>query len=306
MIERRISKSDTTASNPKKIWTVASVLLVLVLMTGIIVTNVFLSSSESFKSNIHICVTENSPLAAMDRTATATSADIFGNTTSSFEYDKTDISQNQNTWTNSAQVDIFKHSDSRVKSDGTGIANNVIAPGTSYDYTFSLQNSKKFIVKYTLNITGGNDSTYKIPIRLKILDSSGNSLVGADWISLSDFNNVSDIGTINPQSEKQYIIRWKWDFENGSDDYDTYLGDRAVNEEIPCHINISVISEYDSDSPNTDASNSSVSSTSSSITSSSDFITLVTTGDNRNVGIALLIFALCGVLAIILWKKRRV
>ena len=306
MKELQNSKTNISASRVRNIWTVAAVLLVFVMLSGIIVMNVYLSASKNSNYDTLICITENAPLAAVNSGSTGTATDIFGNVSNNTsEPDKADISQNPNAWSNTAQVDIFKHNDSHVKSDGTGSANNVVAPGTANDYIFSLQNSRDFNVKYTLNITGGNDSDYEIPIQLKILDNHGSSLTGDDWVKLSDFDKVSDIGTISPKSDKQYVIRWKWNFENGSDDYDTYLGNTAVNEEITCHINIGVISEYYGDNTDTDSSKNSTSSYAShSVSSSNDFIKLVTTGDNRNIGTAVFVLIVCVVLAGILLRKN--
>ncbi len=238
IMKEQHNSNNKHKSKSKKIWSVAAILLTFVLLSGIISINVGFSSSQSPESDTLICITQNSALAQND-------GDLTGANISYTASDKVDISESSNIWSTKAQIDIFKHNDDAVKSDGTGEANNVIAPGTSNDYTFSLQNSKDFDVKYTLNITGGNDSVYEIPIQLQILDSTGEIISGNNWTTLADFTEVNDIGSISPNNEKQYTVRWKWDFENGSDSYDTFLGNTAESEEIPCHINISIIAEYD-------------------------------------------------------------
>lgn len=296
----------TDKSGLRKAWSVAAILLVFVILSGIIVINVFFSPSQNHSSDTLICITENSPLINTDindnvnRIANSDGHTVSSTTVHQAEPDEVDITQNPNIWTNTAQVDIFKHDDARVKSDGTGSANNVIAPGTSNDYTFSLQNSKDFSVKYTLKITGGNDTNYEIPIQLNVFDSEGNSLTGGNFVALSDFGSAADVGTVNPYTEEQYTIRWKWDFENGSDTYDTFLGNTAVDEEISCHININVISEYDQsaspDTPNSDKN--------SSASSKNLITTLVTTGDTGNIRRIISVFAISGILAVILLRKR--
>lgn len=279
------------------VWPVAAILLLLVILTGAIVINLFFFSSQNPKSDTQICITENSPLAAPGTAPESTNiSNSSANTQSGTPSDQVDITQQPNVWTNTAQIDIFKHNDSHVESDGTGKANNVIAPGTSHDYTFSLQNSKDFGVKYTLEITGGNDSEYKIPIQLTVEDGIGNSLTNGQWVELENFSKLTDVGTITSNSQNQYIIRWKWNFENGSDDYDTFLGDTAVSEEIPCHISINVISEYD---PTVEPPTSSNSTPLGNLISA-----LVTTGDTVNILAITGVFVICGILIIILIRKK--
>lgn len=279
------------------VWPVAAALLLLVILTGAIVINLFFFSSQNSKSDAQICITENSPLAAPVTAPESTNiSNSSGNTQSGTPSDQVDITQQPNVWTNTAQIDIFKHNDSHVESDGTGTANNVIAPGTSNDYTFSLQNSKDFGVKYTLEITGGNDSDYKIPIQLTVENGSGNSLTNGKWVELENFSKLTDVGKITSNSQNQYIIRWKWNFENGSDDYDTFLGDTAVSEEIPCHISINVIAEYD---PTVEPP------TSSNYTPLGNLISaLVTTGDTVNILAITGVLVICGILIIILIRKK--
>lgn len=147
-------------------------------------------------------------------------------------------------WGTSTQVNIFDHGDARVVADGTGEAAHIVAPGTKNDYVFSLSNEFDRDVTYHLEISGGNDSELTIPVMVEVVDDKGNQLTDGK-ILIRDFKTIINSGTINGLHSKNFSINWEWVFENGTDDYDTSLGDTAVNEEIACHMNINVIAEFD-------------------------------------------------------------
>lgn len=261
-----IKKSIQSASPKNKkrcIGLIALGLFVFVMITTAIVFSMFVYTSSNTRSDKIINITANAPLSEAQNTSsdeiTVTNSDSSNSSSlspSPDSYVSSDsvagvtVKDNTTTWSNNTQIDIFEHMDSRVKSDGTGNYNNVIAPGTSNDYTFSIQNDINYAVKYTLNISGANDSEYDIPVQLQILDSDGTYLTGSDWVNISEMNNIGETCGLNPNTNKEYIIRWKWVFENDTDDYDTFLGNQSVYEEIACHINIDVVSEYDYDNPN--------------------------------------------------------
>lgn len=130
---------------------------------------------------------------------------------------------------------------------------------------------------------------------VQVLDANGNSLSG-DMKSIKELNSISSDGNVKPYSSTQYQIRWKWDFENGTDDYDTFLGNKAVDEEIACHINISVISEYDYDESSVESDSSDTPSDSSTIK----------TSDNRSFAlyIVISIFSAITIALIIIFRKN--
>ncbi len=220
-----------TSSRKNTIWTVVAVLFLAVLLTSALSLNVFFSETSNSQADSVIYVSDNAPALA--------DADVSA--------DEVVLSDNPNAWTNTAQVDIFDHNDDAVKTDGTGSADDVIAPGTENTYTYSLLNELDSQLEYTMVVSAANDTEYEIPVQVQLLDGNGNSISG-DWLYLSEFADVTDNGTISASSDVTYSIRWKWDFEGDnadSDVYDTYLGDTAVNEEISCHIDIKIVAEYD-------------------------------------------------------------
>ncbi len=148
------------------------------------------------------------------------------------------------TWSTTTDINIFEHNDPRVKSDGTGEAKHVIAPGTSNTYTFTVANDKDFPIAYKLTIEGGNDSRFTIPIWVQVTSPDGADMTGGK-VLLKEFKEIGEFNTLKAGQSKLYSIWWEWPFERGEDEYDTSLGDTAVDEEIACHMTINVLAEYD-------------------------------------------------------------
>ncbi len=308
------------------------ILLVLIVVSMAIVFNIAVFRTENTKPDKILCITPNEPTYTK-QTSSSEETSLTENTEnssdssqkSSFSLSAPDetnnqtnadnnlglnISDNDVTWHTETQINIFEHNDAHVKSDGTGNANHVIAPGTSNDYIFTLQNDKNSGVKYQLEISGGNDSEYKIPLSLSIIDPDGKNLLGNEPVTISDLETITQIGTLSGNSEKPYTIKWAWDFENGTDDYDTLLGNTAVDQEIPCHINLNVVAEYD-DTPATDGSNITSDESNSSGNGNNNHFDedggFVLTGDNTNVIIYIIVSTLCltAIVLIVLINKKQ-
>lgn len=281
----------------KKSWFVAMILLLFIIITGDIVINIAFSTSTNPTSNKTISLTNNAPI--YNKAYAQNSIESFPLSqdyiSDSSKNGGLSVSDSEQTWTTNTTVNIFEHNDPRVSTDGTGSANHTIAPGTENNYVFSLNNDKEYAIKYNLNISGENDSEYEIPVMVQVLDVNGNSLSG-DMKSIKELNSISSDGNVKPYSSTQYQIRWKWDFENGTDDYDTFLGNKAIDEEIACHINISVISEYDYDESSVESDSSDTPSDSSTIK----------TSDNRNFAlyIVISIFSAITIALIIIFRKK--
>lgn len=271
---------------------VSLIIAIFVMITGVIVVNIYMSASSNITPDKVIDITYNAPAYepeaksgnvadnsskgnstnqqqsgsnSADGTSGSNDANRASDSTGSSasnnssadgsnehqdigEGDLFTVTDSDKTWTTLTDVNIFEHGDSAVQSDGSGEAHYVIAPGTKNDYTFSIRNNKNVNIKYYLEITGGNDSEYAIPVELEIFDSKGESMTGKE-VMISDFTDVVRESTLYGNSSEEYTIKWKWDFERGVDDYDTMLGNTAVEEEIACHININVVAEYDYDNP---------------------------------------------------------
>lgn len=236
-------------------------LILLVCITLALVFNVSVNVTGSGKTDLVLCITPDEPLPAGQVQS------ILGQkrSTSAFAGNETPKSTGEagglnsgfgvfdsdQAWLTETKVNIFQHNDLRVLTDGTGSADHVIAPGTSNHYVFTLKNDKNRDVRYQLLISAGNDSEYQIPVDIGVKDPRGKELVTNGKTRIGEFGDIVQLGSLAANSEESYSIDWEWVFENGTDDYDTMLGDIAVDEEIPCHVNITVVAEFDDESQQT-------------------------------------------------------
>lgn len=144
-------------------------------------------------------------------------------------------------WATDARINLFEHNDPHV-ADGSDGSERIIAPGTSGKYLFTLKNDKPAGIIYRLDIRADNDTEYKLPVSIRLLDLSAFDTIteSADIEDLS----ITGSGSLPPYSEHTYRLDWQWRFD-GDDDYDTAIGNMAVEKDISCHIRISVTAEYD-------------------------------------------------------------
>ncbi len=219
-----------------KLGAVNFIIVVFILMTAIVIFCIYNLVSSDATPDYVFKISNNGPAYADQNTLAETQLGRF------YASDKDVI------WGTSTQVNIFDHGDPHVQTDGTGKAAHLVAPGTKNDYVFSLSNEFDRDITYHLEISGANDSHLTIPVMVEVLDDKGNQLTDGK-ILIKDFKTILDSGTISGQHSKNYSINWEWVFENGTDDYDTFLGDTAVDEEIACHMNINVVAEFDDPTP---------------------------------------------------------
>ena len=77
--------------------------------------------------------------------------------------------------------------------------------------------------------------------------------IESEFLSLND---VSDEGTLAVSSYANYSLSWLWPYESGDDSYDTWLGNRAVDEDLSVKIIIHVMACYDENVKTGDDTNS--------------------------------------------------
>ena len=214
----------------------AIVLAFLVVVTAVVVINIAVSVTGSRQPDMVLNITGgNAGTLAAASAQDNESVELLQNAFSVYDEDQV--------WTTNTKINLFEHSDPHVKSDGTGNAENVIAPGTSNEYVFTLKNEKDKLLRYAMRLYGDNDSEYKIPVKIRLVDLSSDG-------NVSKYSDIDDlmlerVGTIDAGGERSYRIDWEWEYENGTDKYDTKLGNLAVDEEIPCHVTLMIAAAQD-------------------------------------------------------------
>lgn len=125
----------------------------------------------------------------------------------------------------------------------------VIAPGTKVDYTVRLRNKDKIAIDYELVLTVEYTSEHTVPVRFRMIDDDENYLIGDEktWVALEDIGQVSDMGTIVKGGSEEYEFQWKWEFESGDDEYDTFLGDLAKDEIVGVKVGFEIHAEANTD-----------------------------------------------------------
>lgn len=238
-------------------------------------------------------------------------------------------------WSTKTKVDIFSASyknNQGILTVESEKNDKVIAPGTEDRYTFWLKNTGDVPVNYTLEFEAlFSPENVKIPVKAKIKSYNGEWLLGGKdrWTDVLKLNSVEDRATLGVNQYAKYALDWQWVFERGYDLYDTYLGNRAVNEDLSLTIIIKTVAEADtgtsiadnSSSTQTNISNNSstqtdISNHSSSVREDEDedvslpqFITadqIPTTGDIWDMAfyIILAVASILGISLLLLQKRK--
>ena len=158
--------------------------------------------------------------------------------------------EDENTvWEGHTQVEIFRVSYENGEGKITvqsGKGDKVIAPGTSNEYAFTLKNTGKESLDYTLEMEAYfSNEEFAIPVVVRLLDYQGTYLLGNDeaYTNVLDLNQVNESGSLSAGYIAPYTLQWQWPFE-GDDAYDTLLGNMAVDEDLTLTIVIRTVAEY--------------------------------------------------------------
>ena len=168
-------------------------------------------------------------------------------------------------WTANTEVEIFKISYDNngdavitVNSDGTGEVKKLIAPGTNFDYEFTLKNTGDKPLDYTLIFESWFEGTDEIiPVFAKVFyneDGQHYLLGGTDeWKPVLDLNGVTRDAGLNGGNICDYTLQWQWPFErfdgeglDANDAFDTMLGNLAADgQELTLTIVIKTVAWID-------------------------------------------------------------
>lgn len=159
-------------------------------------------------------------------------------------------------WKTNTQVDIFKSSYENGEGEITVIGNGskLLAPGTEYNYDFYVQNNGTTALDYDLTCSAFlSNEKYNIPVSVKFSDSDGVYLCGTEtsWAPVLELNKVGFNRKLGANRYTKFTLEWQWPFESGNDEYDTLLGDLAVDEDLVLTISFNTVARTDTN-PNID------------------------------------------------------
>lgn len=148
------------------------------------------------------------------------------------------VSDSEKVWGTETQVEIFHitYEDSqRIVTVNSGDGDKVIAPGTENAYTFWLKNTGNTAVDYEMELEAYlTPDKAELPVDARMKSYEGAYLLGNDskWDSVLKLDGIRDKAPLGVNRYAQYTLEWQWPYESGDDDYDTWLGNQAVNEDI--------------------------------------------------------------------------
>ena len=148
-----------------------------------------------------------------------------------------EVYDNLKTWETLTEVDIFKlrYENGEGVVTVEGGSDKVIAPGTENTYTFNLKNTGNVQLDYTMEIEAYfNQEDHPLPVVARLKGYDGNYLLGGEdqWCDVLELNAIKDEATIGVNRYAYYTLEWQWPFESGNDEYDTFLGNMAVGEDL--------------------------------------------------------------------------
>ena len=189
------------------------------------------------------------------RLLSAASADSDADTEDFTASDKDKI------WQTETEVEIFhvRYDDNGdlVYTVESGANDKVLAPGTGSAYSFTLDNTGKMPLDYTLTFAcwmEGEGEEF-IPVESRLYRSTGEYLLGdpSQWTPVEQVGDVIDEKALRSGESMEYVFEWQWPFERSDDEHDiayydaedTALGNAAVERDISLHIRIMTVAEID-------------------------------------------------------------
>ena len=155
-------------------------------------------------------------------------------------------------WQGKTDIEIFRMS--YKNGEGQTTVNSMdgdklLAPGTENTYSFTLENTGSNPVAYEMSMEAYfSDGEKVIPVVARVSDHKGRYLCGSKdaYVDVLELNKVKDSGTMKPGYVMPYTLSWEWPFEV-DDEYDTWLGNMAVEEDITLTIVIHTLASYTPD-----------------------------------------------------------
>lgn len=167
------------------------------------------------------------------------------------------VEDERQVWLTETSIDIFQKAykgaaavsgkDKYTVKNGSNDGMNVIAPGTGNEYTFWVKNTGQVGLDYRVWFEENNTKGYIIPLEVRV-KCGGSYILGSErkWEPIESLDKLEHEGHLGVKNYAQYTLEWRWPFERGQDDYDTYLGDEAVKKLIEQEIVIHTYGEgYD-------------------------------------------------------------
>lgn len=156
-------------------------------------------------------------------------------------------------WRGETDIEVFSiHYDNETGETTVRSQNDVkvLAPGVGGSYTFELENTGNTSLDYTMEMDAWfSHEDFPIPVVVRVSDSADNYYLGSkgEMVDVLRLSEVHTEGTIAKGWLRAYTLEWEWPFERGEDEYDTMLGNMAVDEDITLTVQIRTTAAYSED-----------------------------------------------------------
>lgn len=161
-----------------------------------------------------------------------------------------EVYDDKQVWTTDTQVDIFRVSYVNGEQQVTVNSSNgdkVIAPGTDNSYVFKMKNTGDGAVDYKMTVDAYCEPAgIEIPVDARLSRYDGEWIVGSktEFADCQVLDKAEDSATLGSGKYTYYTLDWQWPFEQDADDWDTMLGNMAVDQDITFSIRITTVAEY--------------------------------------------------------------
>ena len=134
-----------------------------------------------------------------------------------------------------------------LSQDGT----NVIAPGVTTTYKFTMQNNGNMAVVYEtdldfiLKIGEERKTDFEFPLKVRLLNDRGEYLIGSEdtWVQVQDASLVHYPGSLGAMSYETFTLELYWEFDGGNDELDTLYGNLSDANGINLTLRINTYAE---------------------------------------------------------------
>lgn len=157
----------------------------------------------------------------------------------SFSHVEVELDENGNESFNKVDsFEVFKayyDENGKVTVASSSGTDKIIAPGTSNEVTFKVDNTTKRVFYYTVNMNAYfSNSEVELPIKVSLKRYDGTYVYGSSDENelIGNFKNVKDEYALKPDRYSYYTFEWEWPFESGDDALDTLLGNMSNEEPL--------------------------------------------------------------------------
>lgn len=171
-------------------------------------------------------------------------------------YANLEVTDDKTVWTTNTAVEIFRISyenDTQDVTVNSDCGDNLIAPGTEQSYTFKLKNTGDVALDYSVKVEAWvTPGEVEIPVEVRLSSYDGRWIAGSadTYEDIENFDGTKDYGTLGSGKYGYYTLDWQWPFEGGDDEWDTMLGNMAVEQDLVLTMMITTYAEISDDPSN--------------------------------------------------------